>query len=119
MSDAYAYGHTWVDERVRLAGLEYALDPGTRTHLLRLGVKPGSRCIEIGAGRGGIAFWLAERVAPDGVVIATDLETDFLDAQASDWPTLRVLRHDITAEDLPAGFDVVHARWLVEWLPDK
>jgi SAM-dependent methyltransferase len=32
---------------------------------------------------------------------------------------LRVLRHDVTAEDLPSGFDFVHARWLVEWLPDK
>jgi SAM-dependent methyltransferase len=30
-----------------------------------------------------------------------------------------VLRHDITTEDPPTGFDVVHARWLVEWLPDK
>src|SRR5262249_3241202 len=32
---------------------------------------------------------------------------------------LEVLRHDITAEDLPTGFDLVHARWLVQWLPDK
>jgi hypothetical protein len=30
-----------------------------------------------------------------------------------------VIRHDITADGLPTGFDVVHARWLVEWLPDK
>jgi hypothetical protein len=30
-----------------------------------------------------------------------------------------VLRHDLTVEDLPKGFDVVHARWLIEWLPDK
>jgi SAM-dependent methyltransferase len=30
-----------------------------------------------------------------------------------------VLRHDIMADALPTGFDFVHARWLVEWLPDK
>ena len=58
-------------------------------------------------------------VAPNGKVIATDLETDFLEAEAAAYPTLEVLRHDITAEDLPTGFDVVHARWLTEWLPDK
>ena len=119
MSDGYAYDHTWTNERVRLAGLERALDPGTRAHLLRLGVGPGSRCLEVGAGGGAVAFWLAGRVAPDGLVIATDLETDFLQAEAASYPTLKVLRHDITTEDLPGGFDFVHARWLVEWLPDK
>src|SRR6266851_716700 len=106
-------------ERVRLAGLESALDPGTRDHLTRLGVGPGTHCLEVGAGGGSVAFWLAERVAPGGLVVATDLETDFLESAAPGYPTLKVLTHDITAEDPPTGFDFVHARWLVEWLPDK
>jgi ubiquinone/menaquinone biosynthesis C-methylase UbiE len=119
MSEGYAYDHAWKEERVRLAGLESALDPGTREHLVRLGVGSGSRCLEIGAGGGAVALWLAERVAPDGKVVATDLETDFLEGEAAAYPTLEVLRHDITAEELPTGFDLVHARWLLEWLPDK
>jgi SAM-dependent methyltransferase len=106
-------------ERVRLAGLEWALDAGTREHLARLGAGPGARCLEIGAGSGSVAFWLAERVAPGGVVVATDLETDFLESEARGYPSLEVVRHDITAEDPPTGFDLVHARYLVEWLPDK
>ena len=77
MSDGYTFDHGWDEERLRLRGLEIALDPGTREHLIRLGVGPGSRCLEIGAGGGSVAFWLAERVAPDGLVVATDLETDF------------------------------------------
>jgi SAM-dependent methyltransferase len=119
MTDGYAYDHGWEMERIRLLGLEVALDPGTREHLSRLGVGPGKRCLEIGAGGGSVAFWLAERVAPNGVVVATDLDTDFLGAQASARACLDVIRHDITTEDLPTGFDIVHARWLVEWLPDK
>ena len=119
MSQGYVYEHAWDAEVVRLRGLESALDPGTRDHLLRLGVKPGARCLEIGAGGGAVAHWLAEQVGPDGVVVATDLETDFLEKMAADFPTLQVLRHDLTAEDLPGGFDLVHARYLVEWLPDK
>jgi SAM-dependent methyltransferase len=115
----YEYDHAWEMERVRLAGLESALDPGTRDHLTRLGVGPGTRCLEVGAGGGSVAFWLAERVAPGGLVVATDLETDFLESAAPGYPALKVLTHDITAEDLPTGFDFVHARWLVEWLPDK
>jgi len=119
VTDGYVYEHAWDEERVRLRGLEIALDPGTHAHLLRLGVGPGSRCLEVGAGGGAIACWLAEQVAPDGVVVATDLETDFLELTAPRYPTLQVLRHDLTAEDLPGGFDLVHARYLVEWLPDK
>jgi SAM-dependent methyltransferase len=66
-----------------------------------------------------VAFWLAEQVAPSGTVVATDLETDFLESEASGRPCLEVLQHDIMAGALPKGFDLVHARWLVEWLPDK
>jgi SAM-dependent methyltransferase len=64
-------------------------------------------------------MWLVEQVSPDGVVLATDQETDFLDSEASRREGLEVLKHDISAEDLPTGFDLVHARWLVHWLPDK
>jgi SAM-dependent methyltransferase len=119
MAKDYAYDHGWAEERIRLAGLETALDPGTRFHMTRLGVGPGTRCLEIGAGGGSVAFWLAEQVAPTGKVVATDLETDFLESEASGRPRLEVLKHDIMAEALPTGFDLVHARWLVEWLPDK
>ena len=119
MTQDYVYDHGWTQERIRLAGLEAALDQGTHEHLARLGAGPGRRCLEIGAGGGAVAFWLAERVAPGGVVVATDVETDFLAAEAARYPNLEVLRHDITTEDLPTGFDLVHARWLVEWLPDK
>ena len=119
MSDRYAYNHAWDEERIRLAGLEAALDRGTREHLLRLGLTAGNRCLEVGAGGGTIAVWLSRQVIPGGTVLATDLETDFLEAEADRLPGLEVLRHDITTQDLPGAFDFVHARWLVEWLPHK
>src|SRR5262249_3345089 len=119
MAGGYVYDHSWTQERIRLAGLETALDPGTREHLTRLGVGPGWRCLEVGAGGGSVAVWLAERVAPDGEVVATDLDTNFLEREVARHPTLKLLNHDISSQDLPTGFDLVHARYLVEWLPDK
>src|SRR5690242_10548404 len=118
MPSGYVYDHGWTQERLRLAGLEAALDPGTRDLLTRLGIGPGWRCIEVGAGTGSIAAWLSESVAPDGEVVATDLDVDFLEGEAAR-PRLTVLKHDITSQDLPSGFDLVHARYLVEWLPNK
>src|SRR5262249_13391526 len=61
----------------------------------------------------------AERVAPGGMVVAVDLETDFLEVRARTYTCLELLRADIMTDELPTGFDLVHTRWLVEWLPDK
>ena len=108
----YLFEHTWDEERRRLDLLEAVFDPGTHESLGRLPLPGGARCLEVGAGAGSIARWLCERVGPGGRVVATDLETDFLESEATNYPGLEVLRHDIVAEDLPTGFDVVHARWL-------
>jgi hypothetical protein len=54
----YVFDQAWTLERTRLAGLEAALDAGTRQHLARLGAGPGSRCLEAGAGGGTVvAAW--------------------------------------------------------------
>jgi SAM-dependent methyltransferase len=118
-ASGYVFDHAWTEERTRLGGLEAAFDPGTRDLLERLGAGPGRRCLEVGAGGGTVACWLADRVVPGGSVVATDVETGFLDAQVQHHPALEVLRHDLATDDLPGGFDLVHARWLVHWLPDR
>jgi hypothetical protein len=51
-------------ERVGL--LEAMCDGITMRYLDALGVSSGWRCIDVGAGRGSIARWLAERVGPLG-----------------------------------------------------
>jgi ubiquinone/menaquinone biosynthesis C-methylase UbiE len=40
-------------------------------------VQPGWRCLEVGAGRGSMAVWLAQRVGPSGHVVATDVDVGF------------------------------------------
>jgi SAM-dependent methyltransferase len=106
---SYAFDNAWTRARERLRGLEQLLDPSTIRHLQALGVGNGWRCLEVGAGGGSIAEWLCRRVGPTGVVMATDLDTRFLEALA--FPNLEVRRHDIGEEDLPeSGFDLVLSR---------
>lgn len=96
--------------------LEQAYDPITLARLAQTGVGDGWRCLEVGAGSGSVAAWLAERVAPSGWVLATDLEPRHLTAG----PRLSVLRHDIRHDPLPeATFDLAHARQLLPLLPDR
>ena len=115
---AYVFDHAWEAERARLSVLEVGLDPGTIRHLENLGVGAGWRCWEIGGGGGSIAAWLCERVGDGGQVLATDLETTFLEKLP--FANIVVRRHDIVTDDLPEGqFDLVHARWVLHWLPAR
>ena len=114
----YLYPHTWERERHRLVTLERLWDPGTIVALERCGIKRGCCCLEAGAGAGSIARWLARCVAPDGFVVATDVDIRNLDPGGH--PNLEVRRHDITSDELPAdAFDLVHARLLLKHLPDR
>ena len=107
------------DEAVlqRLQLLEGVLDPITIRHLDAVGVAKGWTCLEIGAGAGSVAQWLAARVAPGGKVVATDIETRFLDELAG--PGFEVRRHDILGDDLEeGGYDLVHCRTVLMGLPE-
>jgi SAM-dependent methyltransferase len=113
----YVFDQAWELERERLAGLEGWLDPGTIRLLDAIGVGAGWRCLEVGGGGGSIMRWLCERVVPGGSVLATDLDTRFLETLEE--PNLEVRHHDILTDELPAdSFDLVHARCLVEHLPE-
>lgn len=113
----YAYANARAAQDERLRTLEALFDPGTIAELKARGVGVGRRCLEVGAGGGSIALWLADCVAPDGAVVATDLDTTVLDGLSH--PNLEVRVHDLLADELPAGeFDIVHARMLLAWLPD-
>jgi SAM-dependent methyltransferase len=93
-----------------------AYDPITVSRLRGTGVSAGWHCLEVGAGGGSIAVWLAGRVAPAGSVLATDLDTRQIPAA----PGLTVSQHDIARDPLPEStFDLIHARTVLCWLPSR
>ena len=61
---------------------------------------------------------LCEHVGSDGHVVATDLNTRFL--EEIDAPNLEVRRHDVVAEPLDEhAFDLVHSRDVLEHIPER
>lgn len=80
-------------------------------------MRPGWRCLEVGAGTGALTAWLAERVAPGGRVLAIDIETHWLEPLRND--VIEVLQADITTTTLPRDtFDLTLARMLLLHLPE-
>ncbi|WP_051765211.1 class I SAM-dependent methyltransferase [Saccharothrix syringae] len=122
MSTPPAYGTSCVahhvpGERSRLGTLEAAFDPVTTRVLDGLDLPETAVCLELGAGAGSVAAWLAAH-RPHGRVVATDTDTRFL--RFAPTAPVRVLRHDVVTEDFPpASFDLVHARALLSHLPDR
>lgn len=105
------------DDRLDL--LEQIFDPLSRRR--RELVQPGWRCLEVGAGRGSMAVWLAERVGESGRVVATDIDVTYL--KRLNLPNVEVRQHNILDDPLealgPGSFDLVSSRLMLFWLAGK
>jgi 2-polyprenyl-3-methyl-5-hydroxy-6-metoxy-1,4-benzoquinol methylase len=115
----YVFDQTWQQEYARLRSLEELFDPVSERYLHAIGVRQGWRCLEVGCGAGGVAMWLADQVGPTGAVVATDLDTGFLEGRHGR-ANLEVRRHNLTHDPLEeSAFDLVHARAVVEHVRDR
>ena len=112
----YPLSNEWMAARERLAQLEAVWDPWTIRNFEKLHVAEGWHCLEIAGGGGSLARWLCHRTGNSGRVVATDLQTRFL--EALNVPNLEIWRHDIISDPLPQRtFDLVHARAVLTFLP--
>lgn len=117
-SSRYVLDNAAPQTPARFSALTELYDDTTIRHLQRSGVGIGWRCWEIGAGPGSIANWLCDQVGSTGSVLATDIDTRFLDQSVH--PSLSVCRHDIVSDPLPNDcFDLIHARLVLVHLPER
>jgi predicted O-methyltransferase YrrM len=121
MSSPYQLDNSAPHTADRFASLQTLFDPVTVRHLEAIDVQAGWRCLEVGAGSGSIARWLAARTGPTGHVLATDLDPHLITiGSANGQATIEVRRHDITSDPLPAStFDLIHARLVLMHLSDR
>ncbi len=102
----------------RFAGLEACFDETTFRHLTAVGIGPGWRCWEVGAGSGSVAGWMADRVGSEGAVLATDLNVDWIRSNIS--PRVEIRLHDLTSDEIPrSAYDLIHARLVLGHLPQR
>jgi SAM-dependent methyltransferase len=101
----------------RMQVLSRLFDERSRRMIAASDIAPGWRCLEVGGGDGGIARWLGEMVGPQGSVLCTDIDPRFIAASGT---SLRVERHDIECDPLPAShFHLIHARLVLIHLPAR
>ena len=111
------FSTTQPPERERLDLLARAWHPASRNHLEALAPQPGWRCLDVGAGTGEVAHYLARAVFP-GEVIALDRDTLYL--QSGQPTNISVRTADVTDSNLAFGqFDLIHARCVLMHLRDR
>ncbi len=114
-------GHEYIlgtEERRRLELLQECLDPLTTRSLDAIGIEPGWRCLELGAGGGSVAQMLCHRVGPGGRVTAVDLDTRFVEELPEE--NLVVEQRNILTDGFPGdAYDLIHARALLMHLPTR
>jgi 2-polyprenyl-3-methyl-5-hydroxy-6-metoxy-1,4-benzoquinol methylase len=121
-SSGHAYGrdffeHDSSDEGERLALIEEEQDPYTIARIQALGLAADWHCLEVGAGKGSMARWLADQ-CPDGHVVATDLDVSLLGAEGR--TNLVIRQHDVNSDEFPPGsFHLIHARGILTHIPDR
>jgi SAM-dependent methyltransferase len=99
-----------------LGGLTGMFDHFTTDRVRETTRLEGARCLELGAGNGSIAIWLAEQVGPDGEVVATDLDTRHIPPHER----VSVVHQDLLKDPLPPGpFDLIHTRLLLGHLQNR
>jgi 2-polyprenyl-3-methyl-5-hydroxy-6-metoxy-1,4-benzoquinol methylase len=112
----YVLGHELAGEKGRLALMSHLLDPLHRRQIRSLGIGRGARTLEVGCGNGSISVWLAECIAPDGHVVAFDLDLSLIDQRAA---ALELRQGDIVAGPVdPGAFDLVTARAVLHHVAD-
>jgi SAM-dependent methyltransferase len=117
-SDGYLLDNADALAGLRLRALGELFDATTFRHSEKVGLGPGARCWEVGAGGDSVVRGFAERAGPSGYVLATDIDTSWArDARA---PNVEVRVHDVATDPPPGGdFDLVHARLVLVHLRDR
>jgi SAM-dependent methyltransferase len=110
-------GHQVQTELERLRRLEEALDPDTISLISDCKIQSDWHCLELGAGAGSIAHWLAG-MCPEGRTTAVDLDTGFLDQGT--FRNLTISERDVLECDFALqSFDLIHTRMLLFHLPQR
>jgi SAM-dependent methyltransferase len=107
--DRYLLDNQQAEAGQRFEALAALFDASTFRHIEALGIQPGWRCWEVGAGGPSVPAWLSRRAQ----VLATDIDVSWLT------DGYEVRRHDVGHDPSPGQFDLVHARLLLVHVPNR
>ncbi len=101
------------------------LGPATDTMIDLAGISKGAKVLDVAAGAGDQSMQIADRVGPEGYVLATDISSNILDYAAANAQSKGYRQIDFQVMDgeeltaAPAQFDAVVSRVGLIYFPDQ
>jgi SAM-dependent methyltransferase len=114
VSTTYVFKDAETEGGAMLRHLAGMYDPFSERRLADARVARDARCLVIAVGASSVAATLAG-LAPDGEVIATDVDPTHGSAD----PRVDLRQHNVVTDPLPGTFDLIHARLLLGHLPQR
>ena len=113
----YVLDHHLEGEKKRLALMSQLLDPMHRRYIESLGISRKAQVLEVGCGNGSMSRWMAQHIAPDGQIVALDLDLSLVDDLRA--PGVEFRQGDIVTGPVdPGRFDFVTARAVLHHVAD-
>jgi SAM-dependent methyltransferase len=113
--DRYLLDNQQAEAGQRFDALSELFNPSTFRHMESIGLSSGWRVWEVGAGGTSVPAWIAAQT--NGFVLATDIDTSWLEREHTNF---EVMRHDIGTEPAPGDrFDLVHARLVLVHVAER
>jgi 2-polyprenyl-3-methyl-5-hydroxy-6-metoxy-1,4-benzoquinol methylase len=113
----YVLDHHLEGEKKRLGLMSQLLDPMHRRYIESLGISRDARVLEVGCGNGSMSVWMAEYIAPEGQIVALDLDLSLVDDVRA--PRVEFRQGDIVKGPVdPGRFDLVTARAVLHHVAD-
>jgi SAM-dependent methyltransferase len=113
----YVLDHRLEGEKKRLALMSQLLDPMHRRYIESFGISCDARVLEVGCGNGSMSTWMAKHIAPDGQIVALDLDLSLVANVRA--PGVEFRQGDIVTGPVhPGGFDFVTARAVLHHVAD-
>jgi SAM-dependent methyltransferase len=121
-SAPYVFGHSEVELR-RLAFQAALIEPVTRRLLVEVGVTSGMRVLDVGTGRGDVAFLVAELVGESGSVVGVDRAPAAVAlarerAEQASLANVSFLEGDPAELAFAVPFDAVVGRYVLQFQPE-
>jgi len=118
----YVFGHSEVELR-RLALQAALIAPTTRRLLVEAGVTSGMRVLDVGTGRGDVAFLVAELVGATGSVVGVDRAPEAVAvarerAEQASLANVSFVEGDPAELSFAAPFDAVVGRYVLQFQPE-
>lgn len=96
----------------------------TNSLLDKLNIKPGWKCLDVGAGPGFVSMDLARRVGPRGEVTAlepSDFYVEWLarESRRRRWKNIKTMQGTAETAPLPPKYyNLIFVRWVIAFVPD-